>query len=170
MPSPNNNRLRDGIKILATIDIRHSFLATAQPGWFDRRGHTILIERAVDDVPLVGVMLRYPFTCPEDETATMWIQYWLANLDRNAELGNAFKANIQAIYGEMVRVGATRVWGLVPKDAPHFATLLDPIATAGKCAKIDGVAATSKETEDFSRGNFFFGDGAEVKNHVQAMT
>lgn len=153
---------RDAIRELAKVDKRHSFLATAEEGWYDRRAHTILVERARDATPLVGVMLRHPFECPADKTATMWIQYWLANLHRKDELGAAFRASVQAIHDEMVAVGAQRVWGPVPMNAEHLTSRLNPIATAGKCetAAVEGAAG---------RNVYFFGDRDTVNEEVQGI-
>jgi hypothetical protein len=158
--SPTNAENRDAIRELAKVDTRHRFLATAEEGWYDRRGHTILIERARDGAPLVGVMLRYPFECPADKTATMWIQYWLANLDRKDELGPAFKASIQAIYDAMGLVRAQRVWGPVPTNASHLTNLLNPIAEAGKCetAPVESTAGAKV---------YFFGDRDVVNDEAQ---
>jgi hypothetical protein len=160
--SPTTAQKRDDIRKLAKIDKRHGFLATADPGWYDRRAHTILVERARDGVPLVGVMLRYPFECPADKTATMWIQYWLANLDRKDELDAAFKASVQAIHDEMVAVGAQRVWGPVPMNAAHLTSRLNPIAVAGKCetAAVEGARG---------RKVYFFGDRDTVNTEVQGI-
>lgn len=170
MPALTTAELRADIRYLAKIDTRHRFLTGVTEGWFDRTGLIILTERAGDGTPLVGVLLKHPYECPVDETATMQIKYWLANLDRPDDLDAAFKANIQAIHDEMATLGVQRVWGLVPKNADHLTVRLDPVATAAKCEKTDGAAVLSDEDGRYPYQNFvfYFGDRTDVNDWVQA--
>lgn len=170
---PTLSELRADIRALAAIDTRHRFLRAEEDGgvtdgWFDRTGLIILTERA-GDIPLVGVMLKYPSVCPVDETATMQIQYWVANLDRPAALDAAFKANIAAINTKMAELGVRRVWGAVPKSADHLTERLNPIATAAKCTKVDGATVLADEggRHPFQNFIFYFGDREDVAGWVQ---
>jgi hypothetical protein len=169
MPTLSNSEKRDDIRKLAKIDPRHRFLATVKEGWFDRIGLIIHIERDRAGEPLVGVMLKHPSVCPVDKTATMQIKYWLADLDRPDELDPAFTANVQAIHDEMAVLGVQRVWGLVPKDAAHLTTFLNPIATAAACEKVDGatVLAEDELVSPYENSDFFFGDRGEVNDEVK---
>jgi hypothetical protein len=169
MPTLSTSELRADVRFLAKIDTRHRFLAGVTEGWFDRTGLIILTERAGDGTPLVGVLLKYPFECPMDKTATMQIKYWVANLDRPDDLDAAFKANIQAIHDEMVTLGVRRVWGLVPKNADHLTVRLDPIATAAACEKVDGatVLAADEVLSPYQNFDFYFGDRDVVNTEVQ---
>lgn len=167
--SLTTNEKREDIRKLAEIDRRHRFLASVDEGWFDRSGLIILTERAEDETPLVGVMLAYPEVCPADKTADLRIKYWVANLDRPADLDEAFKRNIQAIHDEMVTLGVRRVWGAVPKQADHLTVRLNPIAVADKCEKVDGadVLTANEPRSRYGKFWFFFGDRDTVNNKVQ---
>jgi hypothetical protein len=171
MPTLSEAERRDDIRKLGKIDTHHRFLRDGgvTDGWFDNNAFIILTERAPDGEPLVGVLLKYPYECPVDRTATMQIKYWLANLNRKGELGAAFKANIQAIHDEMAALGVQRVWGAVPKNAAHLTTLLNPIATAAACEKVDGttVLAEDELTSPYQNFDFFFGDRDVVNGEVQ---
>lgn len=160
MPTLSTSELRDDINKLGAIDKRHSFLATVGDDWFDASGLTILTERDRDDEPLVGVMLKYPYPCPVDKDADFQIKYWLADLNRPDALDAAFKANIAAIYVEMARVGATWVWGAVPKRADHLTVRLNPIATAMKCTRVEGES-------HYKNFIFYIGEGDTVNTWVQ---
>jgi hypothetical protein len=169
MPTLTTAELRADIRKLAAIDKRHGFLARVLPSWFDNNAFIILTERARDGKPLVGVLLKHPFECPVDKTATMQIKFWLADLSRPDELDAAFKANVQAIHDEMATLGVQRVWGLVPKDAGHLTGFLNPIATAAACEKVDGASVLAEDEllSPYQNFDFFFGDGGEVNDEVK---
>lgn len=177
MPSPiPPAEKRDDIRKLAAIDKRHGFLRAEADGgvtesWFDNNAFIIHTERDGQGKPLVGVMLKYPSECPADNTATVQIKYWVADLARKDELAPAFKANIQAIHDEMVTLGVRRVWGAVPKNAHHLLLLLDPIAVAAKCEKVDGASVLSagEVLSPYSRFWFFVGDLDDVNDEVQGI-
>lgn len=165
--------LRDDLRYLGAIDRRHSFLESVPDRWFQNKGYTVLTERAVDGTPLVGVALEYPSVCPVDATATMQIRYWLGNLDRRAELLAAYIKNIVAINDHMASVGASRVWGAVPKKATHLTSFLEPAALAGACRQVDGAGITlgdAMDEEDDCRNFWFFiGDRQTVTDFMQAV-
>lgn len=169
MPDLATAERRAAVRALAAIDTRHRFLAGVKEGWFGRSGLIILTERDKDGTPLVGVMLKHPSPCPVDETATMRIQYWVANLDRPAALDAAFKANIEAINSKMAELGVERVWGAVPKEADHLTVRLNPIATAAKCELVDGATVLADEDGRHPYQNFlfYFGDRTAVNDWVQ---
>lgn len=162
---------REDIRYLAKKDPHHRFLreGSTTDGWFDNNKFIILTERAKDGTPLVGVLLKYPYECPVDKTATMQIKFWVFNLDRKDELAPAVKANIQAIHDEMATLGVQRVWGLVPKEADHLAVFLNPIATADKCEKVDGAGVLGAEelVSPYQNFDFYFGDRGVVNDEVQ---
>lgn len=172
MPPLSTAERRADIRKLAAIDKRHGFLATVTEGWFDwheRNGGIILTERDRDGKPLVGVILKHPSVCPVDETATLEIKYWVADLNRKDELGAALKANVQAIHDEMARLGVQRVWGRVPKEAIHLIGFLNPIATAAACEKVDGASVLAEDelVSPHQNFDFFFGDRGTVNTKVQ---
>lgn len=152
--------VRDDLRYLATIDRRHSRLADVTDGWFQRTGYPVLSVRAGDGTPLVAVALAYPSPCPVDPTATVQIKYWLANLERPGELQAALVQNIIAIQAQMTSTRVRRVWGAVPKSATHLTDLLDPVAEAGACAKVEG-------TEDWANAYFYIGDRDTVAEFVR---
>ena len=156
---------RDDIRFLSTVDSHHGRFGDVPDGWFERSGFVTLSERSQNDVPLVAVNLRYPAPCPIDETADMQIVHWLANLTVDKMmLARAFVRSIQAIHAHMATVGATRVWGMVPKLAPHLTEFLDQVAASGACERFDGadVDVGPFEGIDMAGVVFYVGDGLDV--------
>ena len=112
---------RDDLRVLSEVDPHHGRFRDASDGWFERSGFVTLSERARDGTPLVAVNLKYPDPCPLDKRANMRIVHWLANLEVDKRmLSRAFVRSVEAINAHMATVGATRVWGLVPKRAAHL--------------------------------------------------
>lgn len=162
----------DDIRTLAGIDTRHRALQDVPDRWFENKGYTLLAVRAQDETPLVGVALHHPSPCPIDPTAEMEIKYWVANLDRGSDLPAAFVANIGQINDAMAAANVQRVWGKVPKAAKHLVTLLDPVAKAGACKRVDGAgvpidAAMDRPKNDYCNSWIYVGDGKEVTDFIR---
>lgn len=174
---PTLSDARNDIRYLAQIDTHHGILGPEEDGgvtdgWFDRKGYTLLSERAPDGIALVAVALEYPSPCQIDPTATLRIALWLANLDRRDELLPAYVKNIVAINEHMASVGAERVWGLVPKRADHLTGFLDLVAKAGACEKVDGsgipMLGALDESNDWRNAWFYIGDRQVVTDFMEA--
>lgn len=170
MPALTTAEKRDDIRALALIDTRHHELAEKSDRWFDRKGYTLLSERALDGTRLVAVALEADSVCPIDATATMQIKYWVANLNRKDDLLAAFTKNIVAINAHMATAAAQRVWGIVPKEAKHMTGFLDRVAEAGACSRTDGAEVSYGEgpTEDYRNFWFYVGNRQTVTDFMEA--
>ncbi len=160
---------RDDIRILSEVDPHHGRFRDLPDGWFQRSKFITLSERTQGGTPLVAVNLRYPEPCPLDTTADMHIVHWLANLDADKRaLARAFVRNIKAINVEMQRVGATRVWGEVPKRATHLTDFLDRAAAAGACKRVDGADVNVGPYEGIPMEGavFYIGLGQDVTDFM----
>ncbi len=159
----------DDLRYLSTVDRHHGRFVDASDGWFERSGFITLSEQARDGAPLVAVNLRYPEPCFLDPAADMHIVHWLANLEVDKRLlAVAFVRNIEAINVEMGKVGATQVWGMVPKSATHLTDFLDRAAAAGACKRIDGADVNEGEFEGTPPEHvyFYIGLGQDVTEFV----
>ncbi len=161
---------QDDLRFLSEVDQHHGVFKDLPDRWFERSGFITLSEQAEDGTPLVAVNLRYPEPCPLDATADMHIVHWLANLHADKQtLAEAFVRSIAAINEEMAAVGATRVWGTVPKRAMHLTEFLDRAAEAGACRRIDGADVNVGEFEDIpmDAAVFYIGLGKDVTRFMQ---
>ena len=154
---------RDDLRFLSTVDTHHGTFATVPDRWFERSGFVTFSEQAQDGTPLVAVNLRYPEPCPLDATADMRIVHWLANLDvSKGMLARAFVRSIRTINAHMAEVGATRVWGVLPKQAAHLTAFLDRVASSGKCERVQAV-----DDDGDIPWWYYIGLGQDVTNFVR---
>jgi hypothetical protein len=169
---PTLSTVQDAIRFLGAIDTRHRELVNVSDRWLERKGYTLLSERAPDGTPLVAVALEADSPCPIDAAAKVQIKYWVANLERVKDLLPAYVKNIAAINAHMASVGAEKVWGLVPKTAEHMTGFLDLAAAAGACKKVDGATVkidpATSIIPDYEGFWFYVGERQAVTDHMEA--
>ncbi len=159
----------DDFRSISKVDISHGDMSDIPDRWFERSKFVTLSESTDDGTPLVAVNLRYPEPCLIDSTADMRIVHWLANLEVNRRLlERAFVRSIEAINAHMIEVGATRVWGMVPKKAEHLTAFLDRVAAAGRCQRIDGATISTGQFEGNAPEHvyFYIGLGQKVTDFM----